>query len=161
MSEFFVEDDLPGVDRSRFDSMEESWDMGTIKFNDIEVPADHLIGVENQGFRQRMAAFDAERVSLGNLGAAMHSLELTVQYSRDRVVWGKPIAAFEGVMFPLVEAITKVETARSFCYDLLRRFDRGERLTKESAMCHWLRQPNCVAGARHLYSGEWSSRIYR
>src|SRR5208283_4422264 len=44
LSEIFVEDDLPGVDRSRFDSMEESWDMGTIKFNDVEVPEDHLIG---------------------------------------------------------------------------------------------------------------------
>ncbi len=137
ISEIFVEDDLPGVERTRFDSMDDSWDLGLIKFSNVEVPTDHLIGLENEGFRQRMTAFDIERVSLGAIGAAMHSLELTVQYSKDRMVWGKPIAAFEGVMFPLVDEITKMETVRSFCYNILRRFDAGEKLTKESAMFHW------------------------
>jgi cyclohexanecarboxyl-CoA dehydrogenase len=139
VTEFFVEADRPGVEKYHFDAMEESADLGGVRFANVELPADHIVGEENMGFGQQLGAFDIERVILpmAYLGAAMHSVELSIEYSKSRVVWGRPIASFEGVMFPLVEAVTKIESVRSFCYEVLRRYDRGEQMRKESSMARW------------------------
>ena len=68
-----------------------------------------------------MKAFETEKViiPIADLGAAMDSLELSIEYTKPRGVWGKPIAAFEGVRFPLIESITKIESIRSFRYRVL------------------------------------------
>ena len=139
ISEFFVEVDRPGVEKIHFDAMEESADLGAIRLTNVEVPADHIVGAKDAGFRQQMSSFDMERViiPMAYLGAAMHSIELSVEYTKNRIIWGRPIASFEGVMFPLVEAITKIESVRSFCYEVLRRYDHAERMTKESSMVRW------------------------
>jgi cyclohexanecarboxyl-CoA dehydrogenase len=139
ITEFFVEDDVSGLDKYHFDSMEESADLGGFRLNEVKIEVDHIIGEENKGFYRQMDAFDLERVliPMEYLGAAMDSVEVAIEFTKNRVVWGKPIAAFEGVMFPLVEGLTKLQTVRSFCYKILRQYDKKKRITMEASMLRW------------------------
>jgi cyclohexanecarboxyl-CoA dehydrogenase len=139
ITEFFVEDGIDGMEKYQLSAMEESADLGGFRFNNVVLSKDHIIGEENKGFYRQIGAFDLERVliPMEYLGAAMDSLELSIQYAKTRIVWGKPIGAFEGVLFPLVESITKLQAVRSFCYGVLRQYDAGMKITKEASMLRW------------------------
>ena len=139
ISEFFVEADNPGFEKYHIDSMEESADLGGIRLRNVELDSEHIVGSENTGFYKQMTAFDLERalIPFHYLGAAMDSIELSIQYCKQRVVWGRPIGSFEGVMFPLVEAITKIESIRSFGYRVLREYDKGRKITLQASMIRW------------------------
>jgi len=137
---FLVPLDLPGVSRSAMR------DMGThvvgravLSFDHVRVPASHRLGAEGAGFYQVMQGFDYNRViiALACLGVAQASLEETMAYARYRKAFGRPLAQFEGVSFPIAEAATHIEAARLLCYRALWLADRGQPYTKESAMVKW------------------------
>jgi cyclohexanecarboxyl-CoA dehydrogenase len=137
---FLVPLDLPGVSRSPLR------DMGTrvvsravLAFDRVRVPASHRIGAEGTGFRQVMEGFDYNRVAiaLSCLGVAQVSLEETMAYVRERKAFGKSLATFEGVSFPLAEAATHIDACRLLCYRAMWLADRGQAYTKESAMTKW------------------------
>jgi cyclohexanecarboxyl-CoA dehydrogenase len=139
LTQFFVESDTPGLEVYSLDAMEESADLGGFRLNGVRVSADHKVGEESRGFHRQISAFDLERVliPMEYLGAAMDSIELAIAYTKQRIVWNRPIASFEGVMFPLVECITKLQAVRSFTYDVLRSYDAGKKITKEASMLRW------------------------
>lgn len=139
VSMFFVETDRPGVEKSRFRAMEDTWELGEIKLNNVEISEENLIGQEGRGFYNMMGSLDIERILLpmGYLGCAMESLEESIEYAKQRRVWGRPIAAFEGVMFPLVEAVTKIEAVRSYIYDVMRTAEIDKNVTKYASMARW------------------------
>jgi cyclohexanecarboxyl-CoA dehydrogenase len=87
-----------------------------------------------------MSAFDVIRVllSMQALGAAEKSLEETMDYVKERTAFGRPLATFEGVSFPLAESYTKVMAAQWLCYHALWMHDQGLKHTKETAMCKYL-----------------------
>jgi len=137
---FLVPLDLPGVSRSALH------DMGThavgravLSFDHVRVPASHRLGAEGTGFYQVMQGFDYNRViiALACLGVAQVSLEETMAYARERKAFGRPLAQFEGISFPIAEAATHIEAARLLCYRALWLADRGEPYTKEAAMVKW------------------------
>ena len=137
---FLVPLDLPGVSRSALH------DMGThavgravLSFDHVRVPASHRLGAEGTGFYQVMQGFDYNRViiALACLGVAQISLEETMAYARERKAFGRPLAQFEGISFPIAEAATHIEAARLLCYRALWLADRGEPYTKEAAMVKW------------------------
>jgi cyclohexanecarboxyl-CoA dehydrogenase len=76
-------------------------------------------------------------IALACLGAAQTSLEETMAYVKERKAFGRPLATFEGVSFPIAEAATHLEAARWLCYRALWLADRGQPHTKESAMVKW------------------------
>jgi cyclohexanecarboxyl-CoA dehydrogenase len=130
----------PGVSRSPLR------DLGTravaravLAFDHVRVPATHRLGAEGTGFRQVMRGFDYNRVgiALACLGAAQVSLEETMAYVKERSAFGRRLATFEGVSFPLAEAATHVDACRWLCYRALWLADRGRPYTKESAMTKW------------------------
>jgi cyclohexanecarboxyl-CoA dehydrogenase len=140
VSAFLVPLDLPGVSRQRLT------DMGTravgravLSFDHVRIPASHRLGDEGTGFYQVMEGFDYNRllIALACLGVAEVSLEETMVYVKERRAFGKPLAMFEGVSFPLAEAATLVDAARWLCYRGLWLADCGEKYTKESAMAKW------------------------
>jgi cyclohexanecarboxyl-CoA dehydrogenase len=110
-----------------------------LSLDHVRVPASHRLGEEGTGFYQVMQGFDFNRVllALACLGAAQQSLEETMGYVKDRKAFGRPLATFEGVSFPIAEAATQVEAARWLCYRALWLADRGRPFTKESAMVKW------------------------
>jgi cyclohexanecarboxyl-CoA dehydrogenase len=140
ISAFLVPLDLPGVSRSPLaDSGTRVIGRAVLSFDHVAVPASHRIGSEGTGFYQVMQGFDYNRVliSLACLGAAQISLEETMAYVKERKAFGRALATFEGVSFPIAELATHVDAARWFCYRALWMADRGLRHTKESAMVKW------------------------
>ena len=109
VSAFWVDLNARGISRSAF------YDLGlsaigraSIHFDNVRVTRAELIGEEGGGFVSVMQGFDYSRAIIGLLclGAAQQSLDEALQWSRDRVAFGKPIGTFQGVSFPLAECAT-------------------------------------------------------
>ncbi|HEY0648034.1 acyl-CoA dehydrogenase family protein [Phenylobacterium sp.] len=138
---FLVDLSLPGVVRTRFrDLGQHGIGRGSLFFDGVEVPLDHRLGEEGTGFVQVMQGFDFSRALIGLqcLSLARISLAETWRHVSERQAFGKPLAANQGVTFPLAEAETHVEAARLLCYRTLALKDAGEPHTREAAMCKWL-----------------------
>jgi cyclohexanecarboxyl-CoA dehydrogenase len=140
VSAFLVPMNLPGVARSPLRDMgSRAIGRAVLAFDHVRLPAAHLLGGEGTGFRQVMRGFDFNRalISLACLGSAEASLEETMAYVRERQAFGRALARFEGVTFPIAEAATLIEAARGLCLRALWLADRGAPCTKESAMAKW------------------------
>ncbi len=103
---------------------------------DCFVPEDRRLGDEGQGFYGLMRTFDESRVGLGAsaVGLARAALEYAVDYARERVQFGKPIAEHQAVAFRLADMALKVEAARLLVWSAARKLDAGEPAPKEAAM---------------------------
>lgn len=112
---------------------------GILHLDEVRVPAAALIGPEGSAFRSVLAGFDFTRplLALTGIGAATACIDQTVAYVRDREAFGAPLAANEGVSFPLAEHATRLHAARLVCYETLWRRDAGERHTAQAAMSKW------------------------
>ncbi len=100
---------------------------GTMTFKDVEVDARYLIGEENKGFYYAMEGFTLARilVAAANIGAARWALEQTVEWARNRVLFGdRPIASFQGVSFPIAEVAMELEAAKLLVYEAAWMADR-------------------------------------
>ena len=86
-----------------------------------------------------MKAADVVRilVALISIGAAEAIMDETIEYVKQRVAFGKPLAKFEGISFTIAEAATLLEAASALCYRALWLRDQGVEHTKEAAMCKW------------------------
>ena len=132
---------LPGITRGRFDCHgQRAIGRGSMFFENVRVPVDHLLGREGEGFMQVMQGFDFSRALIGLqcLAVAKVSLEETWSYVAERQAFGKTLSAFQGVTHPLAEFETQVEAARLLCLQTLWLKDRGAPHTAEAAMCKWL-----------------------
>jgi cyclohexanecarboxyl-CoA dehydrogenase len=137
---FLVPLDAPGVARSALrDLGSHVVGRAVISFDQVRIPRSHRLGEEGTGFYQVMRGFDFNRILIGLacLGAAQVSLEETMAYVKERKAFGRPLARFEGVSFPIAEAATHLEAARWLAYRALWLVDRGEPYTKEAAMVKW------------------------
>src|SRR5688572_3631072 len=137
VSAFLVPLDLPGVSRSALRDMgSHAIARAVLSLDHVRIPASHRIGAEGSGFYQVMQGFDFNRIgiSLACLGAAQASLEETMAYVKERKAFGRPLAGFQGVSFPIAEAATHLEACRWLCYRALWLADRGEPCTEGAAM---------------------------
>jgi cyclohexanecarboxyl-CoA dehydrogenase len=140
VSAFLVPTDLPGLGRTPLHDMgERAIQRGSLVLDDVRVPRDALIGEEGQGFYLVMNAFDYSRViiALMCIGAAEQSLDETIAYVKQRQAFGRPLAKFEGVSFPIAEHATMLEAARWLCYRALWLRDQELPHAKEAAMVKW------------------------
>lgn len=141
ISAFLAPMDLPGVQRTHFnDSGSRIIGRGSVFFDDVRIPATHLLGEENKGFSQVMQGFDYSRVliALQCIGSAQASLDETWEYSKERLAFGAPLVQYQGVSFPLAECDTLLSATRQLCYHALDLRDHGEAHTAEAAMVKWL-----------------------
>lgn len=137
---FLVPLDTPGITTTRFrDLGEHAVGRGSIFFEEVGVPAEFMIGKEGRGFTQVMQGFDFSRALIGLqcLAAARQSLAETWRYVSARQSFGRPIASFQGVSFPLAELETYITAARDLCYKTLWLKGRNLPHTAEAAMCKW------------------------
>ncbi|MTD12522.1 acyl-CoA dehydrogenase [Nakamurella sp. YIM 132087] len=137
---FLVPLDADGVERRHMPGMGAlplGW--GGLAFTDVFVPDTHLVGEPGRGFAGAMSHFDFSRPAIGLacLGAAQASIDETVEWSLQRQAFGRPIAAFQGVTFPIAEHATFLEAARWLCYRSLWTRDAGGAHTSYAAMCKW------------------------
>ncbi|GAB6171130.1 acyl-CoA dehydrogenase AcdA [Paradesulfitobacterium aromaticivorans] len=138
ISAIVVERDTPGVSIGRQEKK-----MGLrasttceVIFEDVEVPAENLLSEEGAGFRLSMETLDKARPTTGAmaLGVAQAALEASVNYARERVQFGKPIAQQQAVQMILADMAMKVETARLLVYKVGYLMANGLPFTQESAM---------------------------
>ena len=112
---------------------------GSIHLDDVFVPDSHVIGEEGRGFGVAMSHFDFSRAAIGLmcLGAAQQSLEEAARYALQREAFGRPIAEYQGVSFPIAEHATYIEGARWVCYRALWARERRLPHTSLAAMSKW------------------------
>jgi cyclohexanecarboxyl-CoA dehydrogenase len=140
ISAFLVSRGTPGLTTTSFDDLgSRSVGRGSMFFDDVRVDDSALIGAEGAGFLQVMGGFDYSRALIGLmvLGSARASLDESWAYIQEREAFGKPLAAYQGVTFPLAEAETMIEAARLLCYKTLWLRDQGKPHTAEAAMVKW------------------------
>jgi cyclohexanecarboxyl-CoA dehydrogenase len=147
VSAFLVPLDRPGVTRQVYRSPGERLSArGSLFLDGVRVPARLRLGGEREGFTGAMVSFDFNRafIALSAVGAALQSLEETVEYTKTRQAFGRPLARFEGVSFQVAEYLTLLEGARLIAYRCLWLKDQGLPHTKESAMSKWLAPKTAV-----------------
>ena len=103
----------------------------TISFNDVEVPAENLIGEENRGFKLAMMTLDRTRpgVAAMAVGIARAAFEFATDYSRERVQFGVPIAMHQAIQFMIADMATEIEAARLLTWKSAVTLDQGQRNT--------------------------------
>ena len=140
VSALFVPLTLPGITRTRFDCHgQRAIGRGSLHFENVRVPGDHLLGALGAGFVQVMQGFDFSRALIGLqvLAVARQALTETWKHVGEREAFGKPLAAYQGVSHTLAGLDTQVEAARLLCLQTLWLKDRGLPHTAEAAMCKW------------------------
>ena len=106
-------------------------------FNDCRIPADRLIDREGMGFIVTMKTFDVSRPGIGALavGLSQGAVDISVEYARKRVQFGKPIISFQAVQHMLADMATETEAARALVYAAARYIDSNPKdISKWSAM---------------------------
>jgi acyl-CoA dehydrogenase len=107
----------------------------TVSFNDVEVPAENLLGEENKGFKLAMMTLDRTRpgVAAMAVGIARAAFEFARDYSLERVQFGVPIAMHQAIQFMIADMATKIEAARLLVWKSGQLLDVGERNTLVSS----------------------------
>ena len=107
-----------------------------IIYDNCEVPKENLLGKEGEGFKIAMQALDCGRIGIGSqaLGIAQGALDAAVAYAKERVQFGKPIAANQGIQWMLADMELRTDAARLLVYRAAAVRDTGKRYSKEAAM---------------------------
>jgi acyl-CoA dehydrogenase len=137
MSGFIVPADLPGltVGKKENNMGQRCSDTRGLTFEDVEVPAENLLGQEGDGFRIAMGAFDHTRplVAAGAVGLARAAMEHAIGYAKERKAFGKPIATKQGVSFMIADMASDIEAARLLVWKAGYEIDQGRRNTLYAA----------------------------
>jgi acyl-CoA dehydrogenase len=125
-----VEADTPGFTRTALDKKMGWWcsDTATLYFDECRVPADNLLGEQDQGFLGIMQNFNRERLMIAAMAVAFAQvcLDEAVAYARQRETFGKPLITRQVIRHKLVDMATRIHPVRSWLYQLARRIDAGE-----------------------------------
>ena len=109
-------------------------------FDGVEVPAANLIGAEGMGFRYIIDGWNAERILVAAeaIGDGRWFVERAAKYASERVVFGRPIGANQGIQFPIAKAYANIEAADLVRYQAATKFDRKEKCGAEANMAKLL-----------------------
>ena len=107
----------------------------TLTFNDVEVPAENMLGEENKGFKLAMMTLDRTRPGVAAMatGIARSGFEAAVQYSKERQQFGVPIAMHQAIQFLIADMAVKVDAARLLTWQSASQLDNGQRNTLTSS----------------------------
>jgi acyl-CoA dehydrogenase len=137
LSAFVVPTDAPGVIvEKHLDKMgQRATDTSAIAFQDVVVPASSLLGEEGQGFKIAMMTLDGTRpgTAAGAVGVAQAAYEYSVEYAKERVQFGQPIAMNQGVNFMVADMATEIEAARLLVWQAAWLIEQGKRATLQSS----------------------------
>jgi acyl-CoA dehydrogenase len=110
-----------------------SSDTGELAFTDVFVPAENLLGTENEGFKLIMSNFQWERLlmALGAVGAMDWCLRRSIAYAGEREAFGRAIGSFQAIRHKVAEMATKLEAGRAMSYAALRLLSSGQDALRE------------------------------
>ena len=137
MSFFVVHKDWEGVSVGQpFDKMgQHASDTAPVRFDDVRVPEEYMLGEEGTGFITAMNVFDKSRppTSAGAVGVAQRALDEAIAYAKERTTMGKPIWQHQAVGHMIADMAVRVEAARMLVWKAAWEVDAGERNTTTSA----------------------------
>ena len=109
-------------------------------FDQLEVPAQNLIGEEGQGFRYILSGMNAERILIAAecIGDAKWFIEKASAYARERVLFGRPIGQNQGVQFPIARAYAQMRAADLMVHEAARLYETGANVGAEANMAKML-----------------------
>lgn len=115
-------------------------------FEDCRVPKSNLLGAEGQGFKLAMIGLDGGRIGMAAqaLGICDASIEFAVTYMKERIQFGKPIAANQGLQWYVADMATRTEAARALIYEAADAFDRGQPVSKLASMAKYYASETAV-----------------
>ncbi|KAK7898788.1 hypothetical protein WMY93_019641 [Mugilogobius chulae] len=129
---------LPGIHIARSISKMGMWasDTAEVFFDDVRVPCSNVIGQEGMGFTYQMLQFQEERLwAVANIMTTMDTIiQETVDYTKQRKVFGRPVLSHQAVHFRLAELQTEVELLRSLFYRAVALYMKGNDVTKLASM---------------------------
>ncbi|MGB0274994.1 MAG: acyl-CoA dehydrogenase family protein [Flavobacteriaceae bacterium] len=148
MTAFAVERGTPGFSAGKKENklgMRAS-ETAELVFNQCRVPDENRLGEVGDGFIQSMKILDGGRISIAalSLGIARGAYEASLKYSSERVQFGKPINAFQGISFKLAQMATDIEASELLMHKACYEKNMGKRMTKISAMCKLFASETCV-----------------
>ncbi len=105
-------------------------------FDNCKVPNENILGNVGDGFIQAMKVLDGGRISIAalSLGIAKGAYLAALQYSKERVQFGKPISHFQAIAFKLADMATQIEASELLIYNAVDKKNRGKKMTLEGAM---------------------------
>ena len=136
LSLFVVDTDAPGLERTlipvEISAPEKQFQLF---FDDVEVPADRLVGNEGEGLRLVFDGLNPERImtAVQCTGIGRQALDKASAYARERVVWNAPIGSHQGVSHPLAEAKIELELARTMTRKACALYDAAAKGAGEAA----------------------------
>ncbi|MGC2240370.1 MAG: acyl-CoA dehydrogenase family protein [Acidimicrobiia bacterium] len=150
---FFVDMDAPGVECVRVPRYSHTyghhhWEM---RFSDVHVPAENLVGSEGDGMAFSHAWFRYERLMIAArcCGAAERLIEEATSFAEDRDAYGSKIADFQAIQFMLADSLTELWAGRLMTYETARAIDSGVDLKIQHAQCSMAK----------LYASEMANRV--
>jgi len=141
LSVLMVDTDSPGLSFTKIRTVMNTPD-GTnqVYFDDVEVPAENLIGEEGDGLKIAFTGLNAERILTSSIctGVGRYALRKAVDYANDRTVWSVPIGAHQAVAHPLAAAHIHMRAAMMVTDEACRLYDSGEQVGELANMCKYL-----------------------
>lgn len=109
-------------------------------FDNVEIPAENLIGEEGMGFRYILSGMNAERILIASecIGDAKWLIETAARYAGERQVFGRPIGQNQGIQFPIAQAYARMRAAELMVHEAIRRYEAGENPGAEANMAKML-----------------------
>ena len=140
-------------------------DWASLVFQDARIPADHLLGPSDQGFKTFMKTLDGGRISIGalSLGIADGAYQCAKRYAQEREAFGSTLSSLQAVRFKIANMALDVEASRHLVYHAARLKDQGLPFAKEAAMAKLHASETAMRvtyDAIQIYGGMGYSREY-
>jgi len=134
-------------------------------FENMEVPKENLLGAEGDGFKIALSTLDGGRIGIAAqaVGIAQACLDESIEYSKQRQQFGKPICANQAIQWMIADMATKIEAARFLLYNAAYKKDKGERISKEAAMAKLFASEtamDCAIKAVQIHGGYGYTKEY-
>lgn len=136
ISMMVIDRDSPGVSATALKKL--GWhasDTGEIAFDNVKVPAENLIGEENQGFYYIMQRFELERLvlSLGAIASCEQAMEYAMGYMSERTAFGRPINKFQELRHRVAQMASEIDACTIYNYQICKAFSDGHDVTQDCA----------------------------
>jgi acyl-CoA dehydrogenase len=162
-----VEARSPGIELGKKEDKmgHRSSDTRGVRFNNVKVPKENLLGGVGEGWKIAMSTLDHSRplVASSAVGGAWRATELSAQYAKERVQFGVPIAKHQAIQFMIADMAMKLEAARLMVYKAAWLCDQGLRNTEVASAAKAFAADSCMqttTDAVQIYGGYGYSKEY-
>ncbi len=148
VSAFVVEKGTPGFSSGKKENklgMRAS-ETAELIFDNCKIPKENLLGTEGDGFVQALKVLDGGRISIGalSLGISKGAYQAALKYAKERVQFGKPISAFQGISFKLADMATEIECSELLLHKAANLKNKNLPMAKIGAMAKMYASEACV-----------------